>query len=309
MSLQRHIDSYLRHLTVERGMAKNTLAAYSRDLRRYQDYLVDLGVTEPSAVTKLQVAAFGEQLVTKFGLKATSVARVLSGVRGLHRFWLMEQITLNDVSATIKPPNPAKRLPKAISLGEVEQLLAAAGPEPTDDAAIALDPIRVRDRALLELLYATGGRVSEIVNLDLDDLVDKTLLRLFGKGSKERVVPVGSYAQKALESYLIRVRPSLAAAGRGTPALFLNQRGGRLSRQTAWQIISDSAEKAGLSGHISPHTLRHSFATHLLEGGADVRVVQELLGHSSVATTQIYTLVTVDALREIYATAHPRARR
>jgi integrase/recombinase XerD len=309
MSLQRHIDSYLRHLTIERGMAKNTLAAYSRDLRRYQEYLANLGVTEPSEVTKLQVAAFGEQLVTKFGLKATSVARVLSGVRGLHRFWLMEQVTVNDVSATIKPPNPAKRLPKAISLGEVEQLLAAAGPEPTDDAAIALDPIRVRDRALLELLYATGGRVSEIVNLDLDDLVDKTLLRLFGKGSKERVVPVGSYAQKALESYLIRVRPSLAAAGRGTPALFLNQRGGRLSRQTAWQIISDSAEKAGLSGHISPHTLRHSFATHLLEGGADVRVVQELLGHSSVATTQIYTLVTVDALREIYATAHPRARR
>jgi integrase/recombinase XerD len=221
----------------------------------------------------------------------------------------MEQVTVNDVSATIKPPNPAKRLPKAISLSEVEKLLAAAGPEPTDDAAIALDPIRVRDRALLELLYATGGRVSEIVNLDLDDLVDKSLLRLFGKGSKERVVPVGSYAQKALESYLIRVRPSLATAGRGTPALFLNQRGGRLSRQTAWQIISDSAEKAGLTGHISPHTLRHSFATHLLEGGADVRVVQELLGHSSVATTQIYTLVTVDALREIYATAHPRARR
>ena len=309
MSLQRHIDSYLRHLTIERGMAKNTLAAYSRDLRRYQEYLAELGITEPAEVTKLQVAAFGEQLVTKFGLKATSVARVLSGVRGLHRFWLMEQVTINDVSATIKPPNPAKRLPKAISLGEVEQLLAAAGPEPTDDAAIALDPIRVRDRALLELLYATGGRVSEIVNLDLDDLVDKTLLRLFGKGSKERVVPVGSYAQKALESYLIRVRPSLAAAGRGTPALFLNQRGGRLSRQTAWQIISDSAEKAGLTGHISPHTLRHSFATHLLEGGADVRVVQELLGHSSVATTQIYTLVTVDALREIYATAHPRARR
>ncbi len=290
-------------------MAKNTLAAYSRDLRRYQEYLTALGVTEPSQVTKLQVAAFGEQLVTKFGLKATSVARVLSGVRGLHRFWLMEQVTDNDVSATIKPPNPAKRLPKAISLANVEALLAAAGPEPGDEDAIALDPFRVRDRALLELLYATGGRVSEIVNLDLDDLVDKALLRLFGKGSKERVVPVGSYAQRALESYLIRVRPTLAAAGRGTPALFLNQRGGRLSRQTAWQIISDAAEKAGLTGHISPHTLRHSFATHLLEGGADVRVVQELLGHSSVATTQIYTLVTVDALREIYATAHPRARR
>jgi integrase/recombinase XerD len=174
---------------------------------------------------------------------------------------------------------------------------------------MALNPVRVRDRALLELLYATGGRVSEIINLDLDDLIDPTLLRLFGKGGKERVVPVGSYAQRALENYLVRVRPTLASAGRGTPGLFLNQRGSRLSRQSAWQIISTAAELAGLSGHISPHTLRHSFATHLLEGGADVRVVQELLGHSSVATTQIYTLVTVDALREMYATAHPRARR
>ena len=309
MSLHRQIEAYLRHLTIERGMAKNTLAAYSRDLKRYEEYLEALGVGSPGDITKQHVSAFGEQLVTKFGLKATSVARVLSGVRGLHRFWLMEQVTANDVSATIKPPNPAKRLPKAIPLRDVEKLLVAAGPEPGDEAAIALDPIRVRDRALLELLYATGGRVSEIVNLDLDDLIDKTLLRLFGKGSKERVVPVGSYAQRAVENYLVRVRPTLATAGRGTPALFLNQRGGRLSRQTAWQIISDAAEKAGLAGHISPHTLRHSFATHLLEGGADVRVVQELLGHSSVATTQIYTLVTVDALREIYATAHPRARR
>jgi integrase/recombinase XerD len=309
VSLQRQIDSYLRHLTIERGMAKNTVAAYARDLTRYHDYLADLGISVPSEVTKQQVAGFAEQLVSKFGLKASSVARVLSGVRGLHRFWLMEQITVNDVAATVKPPNTAKRLPKAISLQNLEKLLAAAGPDPSDDDAVALDPIRVRDRALLELLYATGGRVSEIVNLDLDDLIDKTLLRLFGKGSKERVVPVGSYAQRALENYLVRVRPSLASLGKGTPAVFLNQRGGRLSRQSAWQIIADAAEKAGLDGHISPHTLRHSFATHLLEGGADVRVVQELLGHSSVATTQIYTLVTVDALREIYATAHPRARR
>lgn len=309
MSLQRQIDSYLRHLTIERGMAKNTLAAYARDLARYHDYLLTLGVSEPSGVTKQQVAGFTEQLVMKYGLKASSVARVLSGVRGLHRFWLMEQVTVNDVAATIKPPNTAKRLPKAISLTNIEKLLAAAGPDPSDDDAAALDPIRVRDRALLELLYATGGRVSEIVNLDLDDLIDKTLLRLFGKGSKERVVPVGSFAQRALENYLVRVRPGLVSQGRGTPAVFLNQRGGRLSRQSAWQIIADAAERAGLDGHISPHTLRHSFATHLLEGGADVRVVQELLGHSSVATTQIYTLVTVDALREIYATAHPRARR
>lgn len=309
MSLHRQIDAYLRHLTIERGMAKNTLSAYARDLARYEHYLLEQGVAQPQEITKQQIATFGEQLVTKFGLKATSVARVLSAVRGLHRFWLMEQVTLNDVSVTIKPPNPAKRLPKAIALDEVEKLLAAAGPEPGDEQASALDPVKVRDRALLELLYATGGRVSEIVNLDLDDLIDATLLRLFGKGSKERIVPVGSYAQRAVANYLVRVRPSLAIVGRGTPALFLNQRGGRLSRQSAWQIISDAADRAGLSGHVSPHTLRHSFATHLLEGGADVRVVQELLGHSSVSTTQIYTLVTVDALREIYATAHPRARR
>ena len=308
-SLRRLMDAYLRHLTIERGMSKNTLAAYARDLARYEEFLDSQGITAPAEVTKQTVATFGEQLVTKFGLKATSVARVLSGVRGLHRFWLVEAVTDGDVSATVKPPAPARRLPKAISLSEIEKLLSASGPEAGDDVAIALNPVRVRDRALLELLYATGGRVSEIINLDLDDLIDPTLIRLFGKGGKERVVPVGSYAQRAVENYLIRVRPTLAAAGKGTPALFLNQRGSRLSRQTAWQIIAQAAEAAGLSGHISPHTLRHSFATHLLEGGADVRVVQELLGHSSVATTQIYTLVTVDALREMYATAHPRARR
>jgi integrase/recombinase XerD len=191
----------------------------------------------------------------------------------------------------------------------VERLLEASGPDAGDHDAMAADPIRVRDRAILELLYATGARVSEVVNLDIDDLVDPTLIRLFGKGSKERIVPVGSFAQKALDAYLIRVRPTLATLGKGTPAVFLNQRGGRLSRQSIWQIIASAGEQAQLANEISPHTLRHSFATHLLEGGADVRVVQELLGHSSVATTQIYTLITVDALREVYSTAHPRARR
>lgn len=308
-SLRSLIDAYLRHLTIERGMSKNTLAAYGRDLTRYEEFLIQQGLTDPSEVTKQNVAAFGEQLVTKFGLKASSVARVLSGVRGLHRFWLVEAVTEGDVSAAVKPPAPARRLPKAISVADIEKLLSASGPEAGDEAAIALNPVRVRDRALLELLYATGGRVSEIINLDLDDLIDPTLIRLFGKGDKERVVPVGSYAQRAVENYLVRVRPNLAAVGKGTPALFLNQRGSRLSRQSAWQIIALAADAAGLSGHISPHTLRHSFATHLLEGGADVRVVQELLGHASVATTQIYTLITVDALREMYATAHPRARR
>jgi len=308
-TLRRRMDAYLRHLTIERGMSKNTLAAYARDLLRYEEFLETQGITAPTQVTKQTVSAFGEQLVTKYGLKASSVARVLSGVRGLHRFWLVEAVTEGDVAATVKPPAPARRLPKAISLADIEKLLSASGPEAGDEVAMTSDPVRVRDRALLELLYATGARVSEVINLDLDDLLDPTLIRLFGKGGKERVVPVGSYAQRAVENYLVRVRPNLASKGVGTPALFLNQRGSRLSRQSAWQIISESAERAGLTGHISPHTLRHSFATHLLEGGADVRVVQELLGHSSVATTQIYTLVTVDALREMYATAHPRARR
>jgi len=290
-------------------MSKNTISAYRRDLERYRVFLGDRSVEQPEGITELLVTDFGQLLSTRWGLAPTSVARVLSGVRGLHRYWLIEGVTVNDSAARVKPPKPARRLPKAITVDEVERLLSASGPEPTAEDAAAADPIRVRDRAILEMLYATGGRVSEIVSLDIDDLVDPTLIRLFGKGSKERLVPVGSFAQRALESYLIRVRPQLATMGRGTAAVFLNQRGGRLSRQSVWQIIAAAGEQAQLRQEVSPHTLRHSFATHLLEGGADVRVVQELLGHSSVATTQIYTLITVDALREVYSTAHPRARR
>lgn len=309
LSIDRLIESYLRHLTVERGMSKNTISAYRRDLARYQQYLIELSIDSPESIGELVVSDFGQALATRWGMAPTSIARVLSGVRGLHRYWLIEGVTANDSAARVKPPKPPKRLPKAITVNEVERLLEASGPDAGDQDAMAADPIRVRDRAILELLYATGARVSEVVNLDIDDLVDPTLIRLFGKGSKERIVPVGSFAQKALDAYLIRVRPSLAALGKGTPAVFLNQRGGRLSRQSMWQIIAAAGEQAKLSSEISPHTLRHSFATHLLEGGADVRVVQELLGHSSVATTQIYTLITVDALREVYSTAHPRARR
>jgi integrase/recombinase XerD len=196
---------------------------------------------------------------------------------------------------------PARRLPKAISVEEVERLLTAAGAEQT--------PLALRDQALLELLYGTGARISEAVGLAVDDLDRGSgLVRLDGKGGKQRLVPVGSYAQRAVEAYLVRGRPVLAAAGAGTPALFLNARGGRLSRQSAWTALRSAAERAELTARVSPHTLRHSFATHLLDGGADVRVVQELLGHASVTTTQVYTLVTVDRLREVYATAHPRAR-
>jgi integrase/recombinase XerD len=309
MSISRQIDSYLRHLTVERGMSKNTLAAYRRDLDRYEQFLTERGIDSVEAISELNVNDFGIALTAKWGLTATSVARVLSGVRGFHRYLMIEGVTANDNAARVKPPKPPRRLPKAITVAQIEALLQSSGPEATDEDAMALDPIKVRDRAILELLYATGARVSEVVSLDVDDLVDQTMVRLFGKGSKERIVPVGSYAQRAVEAYLVRVRPVLAKLGKGTPAVFLNQRGSRLSRQSIWQIISDAAAAAKLGAEVSPHTLRHSFATHLLEGGADVRVVQELLGHSSVATTQIYTLITVDALREVYSTAHPRARR
>lgn len=290
-------------------MAKNTLLAYKRDLNKYLEMLDKAGITDSSEVTELVVRNFAQNLVAEKGLVATSVARILAAVRGFHKFMLFEGISDNDVSAAVKPPKAPKRLPKAISIQEIESLLKASGPEPDDVSAVASDLIRVRDRAILELLYATGARVSEIVNMDLDDLIDPEIVRLFGKGSKERIVPVGKYAQAAVAAYLVRVRPTLATLSLGTPALFLNQRGSRLSRQSIWQIISDAAIQAKLGVEVSPHTFRHSFATHLLEGGADVRVVQELLGHASVTTTQIYTLVTVDALREIYASSHPRAQR
>jgi integrase/recombinase XerD len=307
LQIQKSVDAYLRHLAIERGVSKNTIAAYRRDLNNYLAFLEGANISELAAVTELMVSDFAQSLSLKRGLVSSSIARILAAVRGLHKYLLQENHLSNDVAANVKPPKAARRLPKAITVAQVEALLSASGPEPDSSDAVA--SIRVRDRALLELLYATGARVSEVVNLDLDDLVDPTLVRLFGKGSKERIVPVGSFAQRALQAYLVRTRPGLVALGKGTPALFLNQRGSRLSRQSAWQIIADAAAKADLGVEVSPHTMRHSFATHLLEGGADVRVVQELLGHSSVATTQIYTLVTVDRLREVYSEAHPRARK
>ena len=308
-NLKLQVDSYLRHLTIERGMAKNTLLAYKRDLERYLKFLGYQSIESADQIGELLVRDFAQSLVTESGMVASSVARILAAVRGFHKFMLFEGVLENDVAQAVKPPKAPRRLPKAISVHQVELLLKASGPEPDDASGVANDLIRVRDRAILELLYATGARVSELVNIDLDDLIDPEMIRLFGKGSKERIVPVGKYAQAALKAYLVRVRPGLASLSKGTPALFLNQRGSRLSRQSVWQIISDAALRAKIDHEVSPHTFRHSFATHLLEGGADVRVVQELLGHSSVATTQIYTLVTVDALREIYASTHPRAQR
>ncbi|MGI9825318.1 site-specific tyrosine recombinase XerD [Agromyces sp. Marseille-Q5079] len=295
------VDAYLRHLTVERGLARNTVASYRRDLAIYADWLTQEGIAGPAAVGEQDLSRFirflGADRVPP--LATSSVARVISTVRGLHRFLVDEGFIEADVSRELRPPKLPMRLPKAISVEDVEALLAAAGGE---------EVVELRDAALLEVLYATGARVSEAIGLNVDDLVDGDVVRLFGKGGKQRIVPLGSYARAALDAYLVRARPVLSVRGTATPALFLGMRGRRMSRQTAWEVIRDAAERAGLTMSVSPHTLRHSFATHLLEGGADVRVVQELLGHSSVATTQIYTLVTADTLREMYTTAHPRAR-
>ena len=297
--------SFLDHLAVERGVATNTLSAYRRDLDRYVGYLAGLGIDSIAAVDAVTVSGFLAHLregdADHPALAASSVARAIAAVRGLHRFALEDGLVPVDVSREVRPAAPPRRLPKAISVEDVERLLDAAGYPGT---ALAL-----RDRALLEVLYGTGARISEAVGLAVDDLdlTDNTVL-LTGKGGKQRRVPVGSYAAKAVSAYLVQARPALAAAGKGSPRLFLNARGGPLSRQSAWVVLRTAAERAGLAAGISPHTLRHSFATHLLEGGADVRVVQELLGHASIMTTQIYTLVTVDTLREVYAAAHPRAR-
>lgn len=299
------ISAFLDHLAVERGSSANTLSSYRRDLRRYLDYLQTRKIDSLSEVQSDVVggflAALREGDEDHPALSASSAARAVVAVRGLHKFGYADGQLSCDVAREVKPPAPPRRLPKAITVEDVERLLEAADFDQT--------PLSIRDRALLEVLYGTGARISEAVGMDVDDLdlSERTVL-LRGKGGKQRLVPLGSFAAKALESYLVRVRPELVRQGRGTAKVFLNSRGGGLSRQSAWTVLRTAADKAGLSTNISPHTLRHSFATHLMEGGADVRVVQELLGHASVTTTQIYTLVTVDQLREVYAVAHPRSK-
>lgn len=307
------LDRYLRHLAIERGRSPHTIAAYRRDLTRFLETLTVAGVRDAAGITPELARDFARGLRDGADpLAASSVARMLSSVRGFTRFLVDEQRIPIDPAVDLVAPKLPDRLPKALTIAQVERLL---------DAASGDEPAQLRDRALLELLYATGARVSEAVSLNVDDLLGGSgegegttdLVRLFGKGSKQRIVPVGSYARVALDAYLVRSRPLLSARGRATPALFLGMRGARLSRQSAWLVIRAAAERAQLDRElgehgISPHSLRHSFATHLLQGGADVRVVQELLGHASVATTQIYTRVTADALRDMYVTAHPRAR-
>ena len=299
--IETSVDTYLRHVAIERGLSANTIAAYRRDLVVYSEWLAAAGITDVNVITQKVVSDYARHLGTRAEkpLTASSIARMLSTVRGLHRFLLEEGVVEIDVANEIAPPKLATRLPKAISVEQVGALLATTDGD---------DVVSLRNKALLELLYATGARVSEAVGLNVDDVIDAEIVRLTGKGSKQRIVPLGGYARRAIDAYLVRARPEFSARGRATPALFLGVRGQRVSRQNAWLIIRQAAERAEISAEVSPHTLRHSFATHLLEGGADVRVVQELLGHSSVATTQIYTLVTADTLRDMYTSAHPRAR-
>jgi integrase/recombinase XerD len=301
MTVASDIDGFLRHVAIERGLSVNTVAAYRRDLAVYSAWLAAEDISDFRRVTPVTLSAFAVHLGTReeVPLTASSLARMLSTVRGFHRFLLEEGRVDVDAARELRPPKLPSRLPKAISVEQVSALLAA-----TDGDDVAA----LRDKALLELMYATGARVSEAVGLNVDDVIDTDVVRLTGKGGKQRIVPLGSYAQEAVSAYLVRARPVLSTKGRATPALFLGMRGARLSRQNVWLIIRAAAERANLDIELSPHTLRHSFATHLLAGGADVRVVQELLGHSSVATTQIYTLVTADTLRDVYTTSHPRAR-
>jgi integrase/recombinase XerD len=301
---------YLDHLMVERGLAANTLSSYRRDLDRYVNALSAAGICDLAEVTAADVAghlaALREGDQSHPPLATASAARAVSAVRGLHRFAHAEGLTSTDVARDVTPPAPPRRLPKALDVPDVERLLDAA-------RAGGVHPLALRDTALLEFLYGTGARISEAVGACVDDLdPHERVVTLHGKGGRTRLVPVGSFAMAAVRHWLTGGRPVLAANGRGNPALFLNNRGGPLSRQSAWGILRATAARAGLvvegNRGVSPHTLRHSYATHLLDGGADVRVVQELLGHASVTTTQVYTLVTVERLREVYATSHPRAR-
>ena len=305
MNSHPDVDLFLDHLTVERGLSRNTLLAYRRDLNRYAEFLENKATTIAEASERdiedfLSALRSGDSNYPP--LSVSSAARSVIAVRGLHKFFAREHSTI-DPAAQVRPPTPGRRLPKALSLGEVELIISGAGDGQTAQS--------LRDRALIELLYATGARVSEIINLTIDEIKSPlTSLRLLGKGGKERIVPVGSYARDAMDAYLVRGRPALLAnlGEHRERRLFLNMRGKGLSRQSAWEIVKTSASRAGVTTELSPHSFRHSFATHLLDGGADIRTVQELLGHASVATTQIYTLVTIDRLREAYLLAHPRAK-
>jgi integrase/recombinase XerD len=298
VAIDSSLETFLNHLSVERGASKHTLNAYRRDLYFLLSYLAPQGKNLATAVED-DLNQYIVSLRTS-GLKESTIARKVVAIRSLYAF-LSKESGQKNIALEIDVPKIPKRLPKALSITEITSLIESTG----------LDGAGIRDRALLELLYSSGARISEVIGLNVGDISYSeegfATLLVRGKGGKDRIIPIGSFARKALDDYLVRIRPTLAAK-KASSTLFLNLRGGRLSRQAAWNIVLTAAKKAGLERKVSPHALRHSFATHLLDGGADIRVVQELLGHSSVTTTQIYTLVTIDKLRESYAAAHPRSR-
>ena len=305
MKFELATKSFLDYLRIERGLAPNSILAYSRDLSKFSYFLAEkkLGY---QALSSEDISNFAVSLKSE-KLSPASVNRTISGIKSFYKY-ASREFGIKSPMGEIERAKLARKLPKALTVSEVLSLIESSFREG--------DLVSLRDRAILELLYGSGGRVSEIVGLNISDISEKTkskdsiqTLKLRGKGSKERIVPLGGFAERAVSDYLVRVRPILLSKSiQSTNALFLNSRGTRLSRISAWQIVSDAADRAGLKGKISPHVFRHSYATHLLDGGADIRVVQELLGHSSVTTTQIYTLVTIDKVREAYALAHPRAR-
>jgi integrase/recombinase XerD len=306
MKFENALQSFLDHLTIERGLSSNSISAYKRDLAKFSDFLAKEKLDFES-LTENEIISF-EVWLKGLGMAVTSINRNISALKSFYKYLAQEFSTNNPVGGLASSKVP-RRLPKALTIKEITSLI--------DSTKREGDPISLRDHAIIELLYGTGARVSEIVGVDINDFAQSdiegnpiTTLKLRGKGSKERIVPLGSFAKSALDEYLVRIRPNLLTKSKSAKvetALFLNQRGSRLSRQSAWQMISDAADVTGLSGKVSPHVFRHSYATHLLDGGADIRVVQELLGHASVTTTQIYTLITIDKVREAYATAHPRA--
>ena len=306
MKLENAFQSFQDHLTIERGLSSNSISAYRRDLEKFSQFLAEKSL-DFEKISEGEIVEF-EVWLKSSKLAITSINRNISALKSFYKYLAQEFSIFNPVSGVSSSKVP-RRLPKALTIKEITALIDATKREG--------DPISLRDHAIIELLYGTGARVSEIVGIDINDFAQGevegnpiTTLKLRGKGSKERIVPLGSFAKTALDEYLVRIRPNLLSkskSARVETALFLNQRGSRLSRQSAWQMISDSADATGLTGKVSPHVFRHSYATHLLDGGADIRVVQELLGHASVTTTQIYTLITIDKVREAYATAHPRA--
>jgi integrase/recombinase XerD len=303
LNFEEVTSSFLNHLQIEKGLAANSIAAYRRDLSKFANFL---GTRSLSEVDSILISDFQSSL-REAKLSVASINRVDSTLRSFFKH-LQREYGYADPTLEIAPQKSARRLPKALTITQIVSMIEVAYREG--------QPITARDQAMLELLYSSGARVSELIGININDLssIDTsdgkvTTLKLRGKGSKERIVPLGSFATKAVENYLVRVRPELASkSSKVTSALFLNSRGSRISRQSAWQMVLDAAEAAGVSEHVSPHVFRHSYATHLLDGGADIRVVQELLGHASVTTTQIYTLITIDKVRESYALAHPRAR-